>query len=105
MKVLHLISGGDRGGAMTHVLSLVGELNTAGDVRLLCLGDGPLARRAGELGLPHSVLPGAFFPGLAGVRAAVRESGAEPITFRTGAMTDTEREILLKGCLINYYRG
>ena len=77
MKVLHLISGGDRGGAMTHVLSLVGELNTAGDVRLLCLGDGPLARRAGELGLPHSVLPGAFFPGLAGVRAAVRESGTE----------------------------
>ena len=28
-----------------------------------------------------------------------------PQTFTMGTMTDTEREILLKGCLINYYRG
>ncbi len=76
MKVLHLISGADRGGAMTHVLSLLRELNTAEEARLLCLGDGPLARGAAELGLPHEVLPRRFSAGLAGVRAAVKESGA-----------------------------
>ena len=27
------------------------------------------------------------------------------ILLRTGDMTDAEREIILKGCLINYYRG
>lgn len=27
------------------------------------------------------------------------------ISFEIGALTDTEREIILKGCLINYYRG
>ena len=27
MKILHLISGGDVGGAKTHVLSLVSEMN------------------------------------------------------------------------------
>ena len=35
----------------------------------------------------------------------VGEDGLKEIRFTTGAMTDTEREILLKGCLINYYRG
>ncbi len=27
------------------------------------------------------------------------------VTLRLGALTDDEREIILKGCLINYYRG
>jgi aconitate hydratase len=33
--------------------------------------------------------------------------GSELKEFRLGlgAMTDDEREIILKGCLINYYRG
>ena len=31
------------------------------------------------------------------------KNGGEAVYF--GNMTDTEREILLKGCLINYYRG
>ena len=35
----------------------------------------------------------------------VRGTELIPQTFTMGTMTDTEREILLKGCLINYYRG
>ena len=27
------------------------------------------------------------------------------VTLRLGGLTDDEREIILKGCLINYYRG
>ena len=61
---------------MTHVLSLLGELNTAMDVRLLCLGDGPLARRAAELGLPCKVLSGSFSAGMAGVRSAGKEGAS-----------------------------
>ena len=34
MKVLHLIGGGDRGGAKTHVLSLLQELNKTGSAVL-----------------------------------------------------------------------
>lgn len=52
------------------------------------------------------------------IRKAVEEKQAEikayvvgageawkEITLKTGDMTDAEREIILKGCLINYYRG
>ena len=37
MKTVHLISGGDAGGARTHVLRLLGELNKTGQAQLLCL--------------------------------------------------------------------
>ena len=29
----------------------------------------------------------------------------KPFELKLGALTDDEREIILKGCLINYYRG
>ena len=35
----------------------------------------------------------------------VREDGLKEFTLKLGALTDDEREIILKGCLINYYRG
>ncbi|MCF0128197.1 MAG: hydratase, partial [Pseudobutyrivibrio sp.] len=35
----------------------------------------------------------------------VKESGLEKFELRLGQLTDDEREIILKGCLINYYRG
>ncbi len=36
MKILHLISGGDTGGAKTHVLSLIKELNKNVDAKIVC---------------------------------------------------------------------
>ena len=48
MKTVHLISGGDAGGARTHVLRLLGELNKTGRAQLLCLGGGALADDARE---------------------------------------------------------
>lgn len=50
------------------------------------------------------------------IRKAVEDKAAEiqayvvgdelrEVTFKLGDMTDAEREIILKGCLINYYRG
>ncbi len=40
MKVLHLISGGDSGGAKTHLFSLLDKLKNKADVRVACLIDG-----------------------------------------------------------------
>ena len=35
----------------------------------------------------------------------VKDGGLKPFTLKMGDLTDDEREIILKGCLINYYRG
>lgn len=40
MKVLHLISGGDSGGAKTHLFSLLDKLKNKAEVRVACLIDG-----------------------------------------------------------------
>ena len=40
MKVIHLIGGGDTGGAKTHVLNLLRELNNSIDARLFCFRKG-----------------------------------------------------------------
>ena len=39
------------------------------------------------------------------VKAYVVGNGLKEIQLRLGDLTDVEREIILKGCLINYYRG
>ena len=35
----------------------------------------------------------------------VKDGQMQPFTLQLGALTDDERDIILKGCLINYYRG
>ncbi|MDE7299070.1 MAG: hydratase, partial [Lachnospiraceae bacterium] len=53
-----------------------------------------------------------FIPGIrtavkekaAEIRAYVVRDGLKEFTLRLGELTDDEREIILKGCLINYYR-
>lgn len=58
LHVLHVIGGGDTGGAMSHLLPLLSALKRAGsDVHLLCLGEGGLAEEAGRRGLSVLVLP------------------------------------------------
>ena len=58
MKVIHLISGGDSGGAKTHVLSLLQELNRTITAQLVCFRDGPFAEEARQLGIPTRILAG-----------------------------------------------
>ena len=45
MKIIHVISGGDVGGAKTHVLSLLRGLKQTEDVRLVCFMEGSFADR------------------------------------------------------------
>ncbi len=58
MKVIHLISGGDSGGAKTHVLSLLQHLNESITAQLVCFRDGPFAQEARELGIPTEIMGG-----------------------------------------------
>ena len=56
MKIMHLISGGDVGGAKTHVHLLLRELGKDHKVKLVCFIDGPFAQEARELGIPVRIL-------------------------------------------------
>ncbi|PYG87994.1 polysaccharide pyruvyl transferase CsaB [Ruminiclostridium sufflavum DSM 19573] len=56
MKVLHMIGGGDVGGAKVHVLSLVKELTSHIDVTLLSLRPGAFADDARAMGLNVEVI-------------------------------------------------
>ena len=58
MKVIHLISGGDSGGAKTHVHSLLQNLSKAIDVTMVCFMEGPFSQEARELGIHTVVLEG-----------------------------------------------
>ena len=62
MKVIHLISGGDSGGAKTHVHSLLQNLARRIDVTMVCFMEGPFAQEAKELGIPTRVLAGHNLP-------------------------------------------
>ena len=56
MRVVHLISGGDTGGAKTHVLSLIKSLDSEISVQLVCLVRGPFFEEANELGISTVLL-------------------------------------------------
>ena len=56
MKVIHLISGGDVGGAKTHVLSLLTGLRQHMQVRLVCFRSGAFADEAKRAGIDVEVI-------------------------------------------------
>lgn len=56
MKIIHMISGGDVGGAKTHVLSLLAGLNRTETVHLICFMEGSFAAEARQLGIPTTVI-------------------------------------------------
>ncbi|WP_317367184.1 glycosyltransferase family 4 protein [uncultured Tyzzerella sp.] len=57
MKVLHLISGGDGGGAKTHVITLLKRLMKEGiDVELLCIMEGAFTEEAKNEGIPIKII-------------------------------------------------
>ena len=64
MKVIHLISGGDSGGAKTHVLSLLQNLNKTITAQLVCFRDGPFAGEARSMGIPTEIMGGNNIPRL-----------------------------------------
>ncbi len=51
MRVIHLISGGDTGGAKTHVITLLQNLKHKIDIELVCLSQGVFFKEAQEAGI------------------------------------------------------
>lgn len=56
MKVLHLISGGDTGGAKTHIINLLCGLKDKVEVKLVCFIDGPFAEDLKKNGIDVEVI-------------------------------------------------
>jgi len=80
MKVIHLISGGDTGGAKTHVHMLLKSLTHTIGVMMVCFMEGPFAQEARELGIPTVVLPGRnIFRVYRRLKAMVLEGGYQII--------------------------
>jgi len=80
MRIVHLSSGGDVGGAKTHVLSLLTELGKTEDVRLICFTDGDFAREATELGIPTTVIASPnFFLAVSKAQKMILDFGAQVI--------------------------
>ena len=80
MKVIHLISGGDTGGAKTHVHSLLQGLTSRIQVSMVCFTDGPFVHEARQLGIDTTVLAGRNLPRvLAQLERKVRAEGYEII--------------------------
>ena len=80
MKVIHLISGGDSGGAKTHVLSLLQHLNQTITAQLVCFRDGPFAEEARQMGIPTMIYEGNnVFRTRRTLAAYIREGGYEII--------------------------
>lgn len=80
MKVIHLISGGDTGGAKTHVHSLLSSLSGQIDVMMVCFTDGPFVAEARSLGIRTQVFPGKNLPRtLHRMEKLIRKEGFELI--------------------------
>ena len=77
MKVIHLISGGDVGGAKTHVHTLLSGLCKTDSVLLVCFINGPFAEEAQALGIPTKVMEGSLRSAVARLQTLIREEGFE----------------------------
>ena len=55
MRVMHLISGGDTGGAKTHVITLLQELKKSVEIELVCLSDGVFYEEAKKANIHTSL--------------------------------------------------
>ena len=96
MKVIHLISGGDTGGAKTHVHSLLHNLSQSIEVTLVCFRAGPFAEEAAAMGIDTRVMDGGFFRALRQVKGLV-ESGGYDIIHCHGSRANLAGAILRAG--------
>ena len=75
MKILHMISGGDVGGAKTHVHTLLAGLTKSDEVLLVCFMEGSFAEEARRLGIPTQVMTGPVTRTVRRLAELVRQEG------------------------------
>lgn len=79
MNIIHLISGGDVGGAKTHVLSLLAGLKETENVRLVCFTDGEFAEEARALGIDTVIVDCGAVSAIGALQKIVQEHQAQII--------------------------
>ena len=76
MKILTLISGGDVGGAKTHVLSLLASLSKKIGVTMVCFMESEFTEDARKLGIDTRIIPGNNLPATARqLEGLIRQEG------------------------------
>lgn len=75
MKIIHMISGGDVGGAKTHISTLLEGLSKLETVRLICFTDGPSAQEAKELGIETVIMQTGLVGSLTRLADMIRDEG------------------------------
>ncbi len=96
MKVIHLISGGDSGGAKTHVLSLLQNLNKTITAQMVCFRDGPFAEEARRMGIPTEIMGGNNIPRLRRQLTAYIKAGGYQIIHCHGSRANMVGALLRK---------
>jgi len=80
VKIITLISGGDVGGAKTHVLSLLQELNKVIRAELICFREGDFAAEARQLGIPTEIVnSGRLFSDVSALKKRISGGGFDII--------------------------
>ncbi len=79
MKIIHLISGGDVGGAKTHVLSLLSGLSKRHDVLLVCFTKGSFSAEAEALGINTRIIKTNVLSDCRTIAGLIREEGYQVI--------------------------
>lgn len=79
MRVIHLISGGDVGGAKTHVHLLLEGLSKTEYIQLVCFTDGPFAQEAAALGIRTTVIESGVSDTVRRLREMIQKDGFDLI--------------------------
>ena len=79
MRILHLISGGDVGGAKTHVHLLLQGLSKTDHIRLVCFKDGAFAQEAAALGIDTRVIDAGLRQTVSQLQALIEKERFEVI--------------------------
>ncbi len=75
MKIIHMISGGDVGGAKTHISTLLDGLSKLETVRLVCFSDGPSAQEAKALGIDTIIMQTGLMGSLSRLAEMIKNEG------------------------------
>ncbi|NLH00875.1 MAG: glycosyltransferase, partial [Clostridiales bacterium] len=97
MKVIHLISGGDTGGAKTHIHYLLSGICRHIDATLVCFMRGEFSDEAEELGIPTVVMEGNILSTINRLKKMISE-GKYDIIHSHGARGNFIASLIKRSC-------
>lgn len=97
MKVIHLISGGDTGGAKTHIHYLLSGICKEIDAVLVCFMRGEFSEEAEALGIPTVIIDGNILSTIRQLKAMIKDGGYD-IIHSHGARGNFIASLLKRSC-------